>query len=184
MNNTAQNIPRMTAEEYFKQTAETTQPTELLDGEVVALASPSAQHQDIALGLGSELRDFVKKNGGKCKPFIAPMDVRINEWNVVQPDVFITCKPEQLTEQYLDGAPDFVCEIVSSNRIDDFDRKLLLYRENGVREYWIIDPQNRKTLVYFFEEGSFPDIYTFETPIPVRIWDGKLSITVAELEIL
>ncbi|MBR5370986.1 MAG: hypothetical protein IK130_02105 [Oscillospiraceae bacterium] len=43
-------------------------------------------------------------------------------------------------------------------------------------------PRYRKTLVYFFEQGEFPDIYTFDTPIPVRIWNSKLSITVAELE--
>ena len=184
MNNTAQNIPRMTAEEYFKYTAETTQPIELLNGEVVDQAAPSIRHQRIALNLLTRLKEHVRLNHGKCEPFAAPTDVKLDDFNVVQPDVFITCKPEQLTEQYLDGAPDFVCEIVSSNRIDDFDRKLLLYRESGVREYWIIDPQNRKTLVYFFEQGSFPDIYTFETPIPVRIWEGKLSITVAELEIL
>lgn len=184
METTAQNKPRMTAEEYFKATAETTQPTELINGEIVAQASLSAQHQDIALGLASELRGFIKKNGGKCKPFISPMDVRLDDQNVVQPDVFITCRPENLTEQYLNGAPDFVAEIVSSNRSDDFDRKLLMYRTAGVREYWIIDPRYRKTLVYFFAQGEFPDIYTFDTPIPVRIWDGKLHITISELETL
>ena len=184
MENTAKNTPRMTAEEYFKATPETNQPTELLDGEIVALASPTSQHQDIASGLLTELRLFVKQNGGSCKPFVSPMDVKLDDFNVVQPDVFVTCKPETVKKQYVDGAPDFVAEIVSSNRSDDFDRKLLLYRTSGVREYWIIDPLYRKTLVYFFEQRRFPDIYTFDTPIPVRIWDGKLSITISELEML
>lgn len=184
MNNTAQNIPRMTAEEYFKNTAETTQPTELLDGEVVAFASPNTRHQAIVGGLYSELRQFVKKNGGKCRPFVSPMDVKLDDLNVVQPDVFIVCKPEQLTEKYLDGAPDFVCEVASSNRTDDFDRKLWLYRRSGVREYWIIDTKTERVFVYFFEEKSAPDVYDFKTPIPVRIWEGKLCITITELEIL
>lgn len=181
MDNTAQNAPRMTAEEYFKATAETTQPTELLEGEIVSQASPSSRHQDIANGLISELRQFVKRNGGSCKPFAAPMDVKLDDYNVVQPDVFVICRPENMKQQYYDGAPDFVCEVVSSNRSDDFVRKLYLYRISGVREYWIIDPQHEKTLVYFWEQSEFPDIYTFDTPIPVRIWDGRLSITVAEL---
>lgn len=184
MDTTAQNAKRMTAEEYFKTTPETNQPTELIEGEIVALASPSLQHQDIAGSLYAEMRQFIKQNGGKCKPFVSPADVRLDEWNVVQPDVFITCKPENLTDRYLNGAPDFVAEVVSSNRRDDFIRKLSLYQSSGVREYWIIDPAHEKTLVYFFEENNFPDIYTFDTPVPVRIWDGKLSITISELEML
>lgn len=182
MNNTAQNIPRMTAEEYFRQTAGTTQPQELLEGVIVDQAAPSIRHQSIVGALYSELRQFIKANGGSCRPFAAPTDVRLDDYNVVQPDVFITCDPNKLTEQYLDGAPDFVCEIVSSNRSDDYIRKLYLYQISGVREYWIIDPFRKRTLVYFFDEGNHPEIYTFDTPIPVRIWDGKLCITVAELE--
>lgn len=184
MDNHAQNIPRMTAEEYFKATPETSQPTELRDGEIVSLASPSMEHQSIAGGVYAELFHFIRQNGGKCKPFVSPADVRLDDRNVVQPDVFVTCKPENLTDRYLNGAPDFVAEVVSSNRRDDFIRKLSLYQSSGVREYWIIDPAHEKTLVYFFEENNFPDIYTFDTPVPVRIWDGKLSITISELEML
>jgi len=181
MNNTSQNKPRITAEEYFSISPETNCSTELIGGEIVALASPSVQHQEIAGGLFAELRQFIRKNGGSCKPFIAPMDVRLDQWNVVQPDVFVTCKPDSLTEYYLDGAPDLVIEVVSTNHSDDFDRKLLLYRTSGVREYWIADPKNRKTLVYFFEQTDFPDIYTFETPIPVGIYGGAFSIRIADL---
>lgn len=184
METTAQNIPRMTADEYFKMIPETNQPTELIDGELVSLASPSVRHQDIATGLASELRQFVKQNGGGCKPFAAPMDVKLDDLNVVQPDVFVTCDPNKLTEQHLNGAPDFVAEIVSSNRSDDFDRKLWLYRRSGVREYWIIDPRSERVFAYFFEQDSAPSIYDFRTPIPVQIWDGKLCITISSLETL
>lgn len=180
MENITNNPPRMTAEEYFKYTPETNQPTELIEGELVALASPSIRHQEIAVGLASDFRQFVKQNGGKCKAFAAPTDVKLDDHNVVQPDVFITCKPENLTEQYLNGAPDFVAEIVSMNRRDDFDRKLWLYRSSGVREYWIIDPKNEKTLVYFFEQSNFPSVFTFDTPIPVGIYGGKLTVRIAD----
>lgn len=52
----------------------------------------------------------------------------------------------------------------------------------GVREYWIIEPQKRRVYVYFFAESSAPEVYDFHTPVPVRIWEGKLSITAAELD--
>lgn len=180
MDNTAQNSPRMTAEEYFKAAPETNQPTELLDGEIVCLASPTRRHQNITGGVFAELRQYIKANGGRCEPYVSPMDVRLDGHNVVQPDVFVICDPDKMTEHFLDGAPDFVAEVVSTNRSDDFDRKLWLYRRSGVREYWIIDPFHEKTVVYFFENGSLPNIYTFDTPIPVRIWDGKLEIRIAD----
>lgn len=183
MANTAQNMPRMTAEEFFRNSPETNQKQELLDGEIVAQASPSVWHQDICDGLCAALRSFVRQNGGKCRPFSALLDVRLDDWNVVQPDVFVTCSPERLTEQYLNGAPDFVCEIASSNRSSDFDRKLWLYRRSGVREYWIIEPQTARVYVWYFAESSAPEVYDFHTPIPVRIWDGRLCITVSELEL-
>lgn len=181
METTSTNKPRMTAEEYFRTTPETTQPTELLDGEIVMQASPSMEHQSIAGGVHAELFRFIRQNGGKCKPFIAPADVKLDDHNVVQPDVFITCKPELITKQYLDGAPDFVAEVVSTNRNNDYVHKLFLYQTAGVREYWIIDPAHQRTLVYFFEQGDFPNIYTFDTPIPVGIYGGNLTIRIADL---
>lgn len=184
MADTAKNVPRITAEEYFKLTADREDRTELLDGEIVAMASPSIRHQDIASGLITELRQFVKRNGGKCRPFAAPTYVRLDDLNVLVPDVFVSCDPERFGEQYHSGAPDFVVEIVSTNRSDDFSRKLWLYRRSGVREYWIIDPRKENVLVYFFEAEDSPEIYGFHTPIPVHIWNGQLSITIADLEML
>jgi Uma2 family endonuclease len=112
------------------------------------------------------------------------MDVKLDDLNVVQPDVFITCKPENLTERYLNGAPDFVCEIVSSSRSDDDIRKLYLYQSSSVREYWIIDPGTERVFVYFFENGNSPEIYDFHTPIPVQIWEGRLCVTVSDLKLV
>ncbi len=172
---------KITTDEFFEIISETNEHVELINGEIVYLASPTAVHQRLVLGLGSELKSFIKKKGGKCEPFIAPFDVVLDNENVVQPDVFVVCDPDKVDEKRCNGAPDLVIEIVSTDRSLDFVKKLALYKEFGVREYWIIDPAHSRTLVYFFEKRDSPEIFTFEQPVSVGIYGGELTITVSEL---
>lgn len=171
---------RYTAEEFFELEPETNERMELINGEIISQAAPSPAHQQIAGGIHSELRVYIKKKGGKCVPFISPLDVRIDDKNVLQPDVFVICDPKKIGDKRIEGAPDLVVEVLSSDRRYDLVQKFGIYENAGVREYWIIDPKNRRTLVYFFENDSFPNIYTFDQPIPVGIYGGELEITVGD----
>lgn len=172
---------KYTAEEYFNETPDTNQHIELRDGKIVNHATPTTEHQDIVGGLYSEIRSYIKHNDGKCKPFVSPLDVKLDDYNVVQPDVFVICDPSKLDDKRCYGAPDWCIEVLSTNRRDDLIDKLALYQKHGVREYWIVDPKNEKTLVYFFEKSDFPNIYTFDREIPVGIYDGKLLISIVDI---
>ena len=179
MNPNAQNSPRMTAEEYLQTTTETDAFTELIDGEIVNLASPSRQHQRISGRMFSAFDRFILANGGSCEVY-QTIDVQLNDKTVVSPDLCVICSPEKRNLHGCTGAPDFICEIVSTNRSDDYVRKLYLYQISGVREYWIVDPFHERTLVYFFEQGKFPEIYTFDAPIPIGIYGGALTVRIAD----
>ena len=62
-------------------------------------------------------------------------------------------------------------------------RKLNLYLDAGVKEYWIVDPRNRKVLVYHLEQNDVKaDSYTFQDKIKVNIYDD-LWISLNELGI-
>ncbi|HQL99323.1 MAG TPA: Uma2 family endonuclease [Ruminococcus flavefaciens] len=171
---------KMTAEEYFK-TPETNKHVELRDGVLIEFEAPSEVHQDMILGIASEIRRFIKANNGSCKPMISPFDVKLDDYNVVQPDVMVICDSDKMDGKRCYGAPDWCIEVLSTNRRDDLVEKLALYSKFGVREYWIVDPKNSKVLVYFFEKSDFPNIYTFDTAIPVGIYDGKLNICINDL---
>lgn len=173
---------KYTAEEFFKLTPENdSERCELINGEIVSQAGPSEVHQDILLGIYSEIRNFIRKNNGDCKPMAAPFDVVLDDGNVVQPDVFIVCSRSKMDGKRCNGAPDFVIEVTSSNYGHDYIDKLDLYMKSGVREYWIVDPLYERVMVYFFEKSSSPSIYTFDMPVPVGIYDGKLTIKISEL---
>lgn len=67
-----------------------------------------------------------------------------------------------------------------SSRRNDYSRKVPLYLDAGVREYWIVDPARERTTVYYFEEDEAPVMYPFSQPVPVSIYPG-LEICIADL---
>ena len=171
---------KMTAEAYLSMPNHSGELTELRGGEIVALARPSRQHQRIAYGLHSEIRSYIRAHNGSCD-VNGEIDVRLDDANVVVPDVSVVCDPSKLDDHGCNGAPDWVIEVTSTNRENDFDRKLWLYRESGVREYWIVDTDKRKVWVYDFDRHpNVIEFYDWLDEIPVRIYDGKLKIRIAD----
>jgi Uma2 family endonuclease len=168
-----------TAEEFFRIVPESgSERFELLDGEIVGLAAPSVNHQRITKKICWEFDRFIERNSGKCETFMSPTDVKLDEQNVVQPDVFIICDPSKLDGRYCNGAPDLVVEVVSGNRTRDYVKKLNLYEKSGVKEYWIVDPAEKRIVVYIFGEVMSMNIYTFDMPVPVGIWGGKATVNI------
>lgn len=172
---------RYTAEEFFELVPETNEQMELIGGQIVAQAAPGTAHQRISRRIVTKFEVFISGRNGSCEVFDAPYDVKLDMYNVVQPDIFVVCDPDKIDDKRCNGVPDFVIEIVSSNKTDDYSRKLELYKKFGVKEYWIIDPGAERTVVYIFGEFTSVNIYAFDQAIPVGIWGGALSIVVGEL---
>ena len=128
---------------------------ELLDGELVLVASPNEDHQTASMELGSRMHSFVKeKDLGRV--FHAPYDVLLTESNVVQPDLlFISKEREHIrTPANIQGAPDLIVEILSpSSARRDWRDKRELYAKHEVKEYWIVDPTNRIVYVMLLKNG-------------------------------
>lgn len=172
---------KITAEQYFEMVNEANELTELIDGEIVALAAPNEKHFDICFSMCSKLSEFIHKNSGECKSFMAPFDVVLDEYNVARPDIFVVCDPNKRDGKRINGAPDIAIEVTSSNRSYDYIKKFELYKNHGVREYWIIDPQYERVMVYRFEKNVPAEIYAFDQNIPVGIWEGRLEIRINDL---
>jgi len=128
---------------------------ELVDGIPYAMTpSPSTRHQRISLGLASELRKCLE--GKQCEVLAAPMDVKLSEEDVVQPDAFVYCHPEQDKSDYVEGAPVVVVEVVSpTSGVHDRMRKLHLYARYGVKEYWIVSPEDQLVEVLVLADGVY-----------------------------
>lgn len=152
---------------------------ELIDGYFYDMSEPTFVHQSVSGEIHRQIANYIMDRGGACRPFIAPVDVQLDcdERTMVQPDVGIICHEDRIQHFGVYGAPDFLVEVLSpSTRRKDSIKKLDKYLEAGVREYWILDPHQKRLLVYFFESEVYPEIYGLDQPVPVGIYDGALSI--------
>lgn len=157
---------------------------ELIDGRFYDMAAPGIVHQMLIMELSFLISDYIRRNDGDCSPFAAPTDVQLDsdEYTMVQPDIFVLCDRKKLTKRCVVGAPDWVVEILSdSTRHKDAFLKLHKYQNAGVREYWMVDPQRERIVVYCFDEDVIPQIYGPDSEIPVWIYDGKLRICLKEV---
>jgi len=157
---------------------------ELIDGVIYDMSAPTGYHQLIAGRLYTMIAEWINGRQGKCMPFISPVDVQLDCDNrtIVQPDVLILCDKGKYTPARIIGAPDFVVEVLSkSTRSKDIFIKLYKYKNAGVREYWMVDPDKKVVMVWCFEKEDYA-VYSFRDQIPVGIYDGELVIDFAVID--
>jgi Uma2 family endonuclease len=132
---------------------------EIIYGEVYAMSAPNTRHQAMLTELLSQIHSYLR--GKPCKVYPAPFDVRLfyaadeSDDTVVQPDISVICDEKKRGEEGCRGAPDFVVEILSpSNTASEMQTKFDLYRQAGVREYWVLDGDKKRLHAYRFAEGK------------------------------
>ncbi len=166
-----------TIEDYYALPDE--RRAELIDGVIYDMSSPSFVHQGVAGEVFLQIANFIRDNKGECIARIAPVDVRLDCDNktIVQPDVLVICDKSKIKRWGIMGAPDFVLEVLSeSTKRKDSLTKISKYAAAGVREYWIIDPDNKKLLIHDFENDAWPAVYGLQGKMPVGIYQGRLAI--------
>jgi len=156
---------QVTYDEFLQIARESENRYEYIDGQIYLLASPKFQHQKILAEIFRKLLDFFADS--ECQPLTSPFDVTLykeDKANVVQPDLLVICDQENIKEddRYL-GTPKFVVEILSeSSRSKDIIKKLDLYMQGGVKEYWIVNPFSEEVNVYFFKDREVEKVQTFK----------------------
>ena len=141
---------------------------ELIDGEHHVTPAPLTKHQRISGNLFAALHHHCKhtKQG---RVFSAPTDVKFTEIDVVQPDIVLITETRShlITRENIQGAPDLLIEVVSeSTRRRDERLKRTLYEQQGVKEYWIVDPEIDSVKMYELKDGRYgtPNELILEKP--------------------
>ena len=145
-------------------------PAELIGGEILLTPSPSYIHQKVAGTIFRKLADYVEKKG--LGEVLYEFDVHIDDDNVVRPDITFIFNENKIRENWIEGVPDIVVEVLSSSTATrELVDKRELYEKHGVKEYWVIDPENH--VIYIFENinGIF-QIYCKGNSCKSKILEG------------
>ena len=130
---------------------------ELIRGELTILTpAPFTPHQRAVRNLVVALTNWARpRKAGEV--FVAPMDVHLPSEDIVEPDVlFVSASRHEIVKNWVDGVPDLLIEVVSPSRpARDRVLKREIYAENGVPEYWLVDPDERTVEVLRLEGRAY-----------------------------
>jgi Uma2 family endonuclease len=159
---------------------------ELIKGKIFRMSpAPKRIHQKVSIDIASKFYNFLK--GKPCQVYDAPFDVRLpvkskkNEdiITVVQPDICVICDPTKLDDAGCIGAPDIVIEILSKgNNKKELQNKYEVYEESGVKEYWVIHPEEQTVLIYTLVNNQYQPsrLFTGGDEIKTPILPGFILI--------
>ena len=164
---------------------------ELIDGSAYAMVpAPSTRHQDVCGNIFAILKSQLA--GEKCKPYIAPVDVVLDEHNIIQPDVIIVCNKNQVTKENIQGPPAIIFEVISptSTKVDKVIKKEL-YKKFEVREYFIVFPELGMVERYTQGKEAYThaeyildrhnEEYNRELKISLSVDDAEIDLRVLEI---
>lgn len=144
---------------------------ELIKGWIYKMSpAPRRMHQKVVFIICGQFYNYFK--GKECEVYDAPFDVRLIKntsqkgkdiENIVQPDISVICDRSKLDDRGCVGAPDLIVEILSRSTAKiDYNEKFNLYEANGVKEYWIINPESKTVETYILVEEKYERNLFFE----------------------
>lgn len=137
---------------------------ELIEGIAYAMSpAPYPKHQKTVFKIAGELDTHLKCNNDLCEVYISPVDWKVDENTVVQPDVALFCEVPK--GQFFSKTPPIVVEVLSkATALKDVTTKKDLYEKQGVLFYIIVEPHTEVADLYELVKGEYQHIdkYTKE----------------------
>jgi len=128
---------------------------ELIDGVAYNMGpAPYPKHQRVVFKVSKELDSNFECSRENCEFYISPIDWKISDTTVVQPDVALFC--EEPKGQYFTKTPPLIVEVLSkATALKDVTTKMKLYEREGVRFYIIIEPTTEVLDIFELIDGKY-----------------------------
>ena len=153
---------------------------ELINGNLVIEDKTSVSHNSAVSDIAMAIRNHIAANSGTCKVFQENVALYCNELineedaiNFFLPDVMVVCDKEGIKDNGIHTVPKFVVEVTSSStQKTDYGDKMIIYRNIGVEEYWIVDLQKKIVTKYLAKEDFIPETYLHPEVMKVSSYEG------------
>ena len=180
---TVLNDKKYTIEDYLK--LDDGKRYELIEGELILVPRPRLKHQKIADEFVTSFKIFLRENPVVGEVY-SDVDVYLGIGDkIVAPDLLFIAK-ERLSiaeELSVQGAPDLVVEVLSPSTAKyDRKKKSQLYFKNGVKELWLVDPDQQFVEVFIAgdKEWRWVGVFDQEDVLTTALLPG-LEIKLAEV---
>ena len=157
---TIEQVPK-TALDVFRMLPEGTL-CEVIDNVLYMSPAPKYSHQKLVVLFSQRIANYLEETN-KGLVAVSPVDVYFEDLiSAVQPDVMYVSNENMHIlhdDGYFYGAPDFIIEILSSDKNRDRVQKKSLYEKAGVKEYFIVNPASRNVVAYTLQNGIYGLMY-------------------------
>ncbi len=138
---------------------------EVLNNTLYMSPAPRIPHQDIVSLFNRRIGIWVEDHD-LGKTLVAPVDVYFEPFlSAVQPDVLFISKANMSIinqDGYIYGPPDLIVEVLSDDKKRDTVLKKAIYEKAGVKEYFIVNPDDRKIVCYKLIDNEYKVVYEDE----------------------
>lgn len=151
---------------------------ELINDVLIMSPAPTPRHQHFSKQIFKAIERLVESKG-LGEVFFSPVDVYLDEKNVLQPDIVFISKEKLHIINWnkgIMGAPQLVVEILSKgNKNIDLNKKKKIYEQFGVNEYWLIDPQTRWCEGFVLENKLYTTLGEGNGVLTIKMFNLNIS---------
>lgn len=128
---------------------------EFINGQPVLMPPcTGVDHSYVRYNIANIFYNYLK--GKSCVPFCGGTDLHLMKGDIFVPDFMVVCNPEKIKADGVYGVPDLIAEVCSPGTAKrDLMEKKNAYEKYGVREYWIVDPGEKRIEVYLLHGGAY-----------------------------
>ena len=178
---------KLTVEEFMNLPETDDRPKmELDEGILYIMVKPGLVHQFFQLRLVGFVDQYLEQFDEPPAHVFTEVIVALSleRRTLFAPDLSIILveRSHLLTSNRIEGAPDIVVEILSTDRNRDLVRKRQAYAEAGVAEYWIFDASNDTATLLELQDGEYAEraVLTADDTLTTPLLPG-LSIPLADI---
>jgi Uma2 family endonuclease len=147
---------------------------EIIDGVLVEKEAASGRHGGAQFRLSRRLGPYDRRPGGRWPGgwwFATEVEIQFADTQVFRPEIagwrreHLAALPAEVPVLV---RPDWICEVLSTNKRNDLIKKKRAYHLHQVGHYWLVDPVDETLAVYRWHPDGYVEVVIADRDERVR----------------